>query len=291
MRGQSCASPRPVMPARPILRSERHDSTLDLPPAYRIRSARVLDAYDRHSAGSSADVFQRRILAGCDRWNGRELQCPADNSRDRDRHVFACRRWAGHAGREAQPALRRATRVPYRGGYLRRGHGADDVQPERDGHDCLPGPGRDGGGGARALARRIDCRQLPRAPASDCARCARIRARRRRRRGVPDRRHPRHVYRLAAGVRHSDRAVGDRFLAQLSAQGRRWPARSADRLVWRCSRRSGDHLNQLRLQQPEQLGARARASRCVVRRFRLVARTGHDRHRHRARPCVPDVDA
>ena len=136
------------------------------------------------------------------------VQRAADHGGDGDRHVFACGRRSGHARREAVPALRRVARVSRGGPDLRRRDGADDVQPDRDRDDRGARLGRGGGSGARSLAGGAHRRQLQGAAAGHGAGRARLGARRRRRGGVPDRRHTRHLHRLAPGVRHSDRAGG-----------------------------------------------------------------------------------
>ena len=113
----------------------------------------------------------------------------------------------------------------------------------------------------------------------------------RRRAGVRHRRRARHLYRLASGVRNSDRRFRHRFPAELPSQARLRPPGCADRLRRRRSGGVGDRSHQLRLQQSERLGPGAGHRQCAVQSARPFAGAGHDRCRHRARAGLPDVDA
>ena len=146
--------------------------------------------------------------------------------------------------------------------------------------------------GARSLAGGAHRRQLQGAAAGHGAGRARFGARRRRRGGVPDRRHTRHLHRLAPGIRHSDRAGGDRVLAELPSARRRRPDPTCRSTWWAwCWRRSAILLISLGFNNLNRWGLGAGAPRRAVRHPRPVARAGHDRDRHRARPGFPEVDA
>ena len=112
---------------------------------------------------------------------------------------------------------------------------------------------------------------------ADGRRRAGLGARRRRRRGVPDRRHARHLHRLAPGLRAPDRGLGDRVLPELQAEAGRGPAGCRDRPRRRGAGGGSDHPDQLRLQQPQPLGPRRGAARRTLRPPRPVAGTGDDR--------------
>ena len=126
--------------------------------------------------------------------------------------------------------------------------------PNATADDISPSPLRHGRGCDRAVAGGADRRELQRAPAGDGRRRARLGACRRRRAGVHHRRRSRHIHRLAAGVRDSDRRFRPRFLPELPSQARPRTARRADRPGGRRAGGVGDHPHQLRLQQSERLG-------------------------------------
>jgi hypothetical protein len=80
----------------------------------------------------------------------------------------------------------------------------------------------------RAIAGGTDRRELHRAPAGDRRGRAWFGACRCRRAGIYHWRRPRHIHRLAASLRDSDRCFRPRFLPELPSQGRPWTARRAD---------------------------------------------------------------
>ena len=250
-----------------------------------------MGADDRHRARPDDHVLQCRFAAGRDGRHGAELRRSANHGRDRNRGLLDAGCRLRDAWRETRPAVRRGAGLPRRRRLVLRLADPDDVQPQRHHDDSGPSAWRHGRGCDRAVAGGADRRELHRAPAGDCRGRAWLRACRRRRAGIYHWRRSRHLHRLAAGVRNSDRGFRDRFLPELPSQGRPWTARRADRHSRRCAGGVGDHPHQFRLQQSERLGSVAGKAQCAVQSPRPIAGAGHDRAGYRARPGLPDVDA
>ena len=172
-----------------------------------------------------------------------------------------------------------------------RGDGADDVQPERRGHDRRAGRRRAGGGGDRAHARRADRRELRGRAARPRARHPRRGAGDRGRHRVLRRRRRRHLPRLALRVRARGALRGAHAGAEPAPGAGSEGAQRDDRRRRHPPGHRGDRADQPRRQRVLRLGRRACQCHGAGEPGGRIAGAGHGHRGRRRRAAFHRVGA